>query len=93
MPKKDSTGKVLPVLRDLERMEIDELIWENMRLGDLDEYATPEIRNLRIRINQVRDEKIRERNAHIRRMEEAGLFPPGQVVKIGAQQQVPNLGE
>mgnify|MGYP001618448445 FL=1 len=83
MPKKDSTGHVIVSLSDLKRLDIEELIEENMRLGELDEYASHEIRSLRIAINRERDRKLKEVHAELRRKEERGEFPPGQVIKIG----------
>ena len=79
---KDSSGKAIPEKRDLERMEVEELIAENMRLGDLPEYAHHDIRQRRIEINLERDRKLAEYHAQIRREEAEGKRPPGQTIRL-----------
>ena len=86
LPLKDSSGHVIVSPSDLDKLSVQELMWENMRLGELPEYAHPEIVALRIEINRVRDLKLAEVHRELRRKEESGEFPPGQVLKLGGYQ-------
>lgn len=64
-------------------MTVAELTEENTRLGNLPEYAMPEIVARRMAINAIIDRKVAEDVAELRRQEAAGERPPGQVVRMG----------
>ena len=66
MPQKE------PRAIDMEAMSIEDLIEENIRLGNLPEYMTPDIVQQRLKINEVRDQKIALRNADLRARVAAG---------------------
>ena len=68
--------------KELESLSIDELHEENIRLGNLPEYQTPEIVSRRIEINQLAARKTEERNAKIKEEELAGERPPGQTISV-----------
>ena len=67
---------------DMEKMTERELIEENVRLGERDDYSSQDVRSVRMEINEVRSAKQRERYAELKRKEERGELPPGQTVRV-----------